>query len=42
VNKDSTPITIFFMEMIQVLVAETNKYYYNEYLGMLENNSGWS
>jgi hypothetical protein len=29
VNKDSIPITVFlsFMEVIQMLVAETNKYY---------------
>jgi hypothetical protein len=36
VNKDSTPVTVFllfFMEAIELLVAETNKYY-NQYLDM--------
>jgi hypothetical protein len=42
VNKDSTPITIFllfFMEVIQLLVAETNKYS-NQYLDTFENDGG--
>jgi hypothetical protein len=42
-NKDSTtPITIFllfFKEVIQLLVAETNKYY-NQYLDTLDNDGG--
>jgi hypothetical protein len=36
VNKDYTPITVFllsFMEVIQLLVAETNKYY-SQYLDL--------
>jgi hypothetical protein len=37
VNKEYTPITAFllFMEVIQLLVTETNKYY-TQYLGTLE------
>jgi hypothetical protein len=40
VNKDSMPITtflLFFMELIQLLVAETNKSY-NQYLDTLDND----
>jgi hypothetical protein len=43
-NKDSTPINIFllfFTDMIQLLVAETNKYYY-QYLHTLDNDDGCS
>jgi hypothetical protein len=42
VNKDSTPTTfffLFFMDVIQVLAIETNKYYI-QYLGTLENDRG--
>jgi hypothetical protein len=44
VNKNSTPITIFlpfFMEEIQLLVAETNKYY-SKYLDIFDNDGGCS
>jgi hypothetical protein len=38
----STPITIFllfFIEVIQLLVAETNNKYYNQYLDIPNNDS---
>jgi len=41
VNKDSAPIIIFllfFVEVIQLLVAETTKYY-NQYLDTLDTDS---
>jgi hypothetical protein len=41
VKKDSTPITaflIFFMKVIQLSVADTNKYY-NQYLDTLDTTS---
>jgi len=41
VNKDSTPITaflLFFMEVSQLLVAETNKFY-SQYLDKLDSDS---
>jgi hypothetical protein len=44
VNTDSLPITVFlllFMDVIQLLVAETNKYY-NLYLDTLDNDNGYS
>jgi hypothetical protein len=40
-NKDSTPITVFLlflMELIQLLMAETNKYY-NQRIYILDNDS---
>jgi hypothetical protein len=40
VNKNSSPTTIFhlfFTDVIQLLVAETNKYY-NQYLDTLDND----
>jgi hypothetical protein len=44
VNKDAKPITIFllfFMEVIQLLVVETNKYY-NQYSDTLDNDKACS
>jgi hypothetical protein len=44
VKKDSTPITIFlllFFKMIQLLVAEANKYN-NQYLDTLDSGGGHS
>jgi hypothetical protein len=39
-NKDSAPIVVFllfFMEVIQLLVAETNSYY-NKYIDILDSD----
>jgi hypothetical protein len=41
INEDSTPLSVmlFFMEIIQLLVVQTNRYYY-QYLDSLDD--GWS
>jgi hypothetical protein len=44
VNKDWAPVTaflLFFMEVIQLLVTETNKYY-SQYLHILDSHGGCS